>query len=265
MVNKFQKEFIKTFDSLTYRHSVWELFNDFCEISVLNLRRAFYQCDEEKTLERFKRFDEKYEQKELNEFSKAFAQIVMSLETGYHDFLGEAYQALELSKKQAGQFFTPQNICDMMASMQCGNLKEQLESKGYITVSDPACGAGAMLIAVVKAAIDQGINPSTGILFHAQDIDLLATQMCYIQMSLCGVACSVVHGDTLMMSSWSEYWTPVYFLNGWSDRIAWNMTKQAVMEKTEQELKRIFKPVQPDDKNILEFEKTENGQYLLFS
>lgn len=60
---------------------------------------------------------------------------------------------------------------------------ELLKGKRYISVNDPACGAGAMLIAFANVAKKHGINYQKHVLFVAQDIDRTAAMMCYIQMS----------------------------------------------------------------------------------
>lgn len=54
---------------------------------------------------------------------------------------------LGLSNDSGGQFFTPYNVCQMMAEMTIGNVVPQVKERGYITINDPACGAGATLIA----------------------------------------------------------------------------------------------------------------------
>ena len=56
--------------------------------------------------------------------------------------------ALGLANEWKGQFFTPYDICRAMAAMNLGeDLKSQIEEKGWVSVSDPACGAGALLLA----------------------------------------------------------------------------------------------------------------------
>ena len=65
----------------------------------------------------------------------------------------------------------------------------------YRTATDPACGAGAMLIAFANAAKRHGINYQKHVLFVSQDIDRTAAMMCYIQMSLLGCPAVVVIGE----------------------------------------------------------------------
>lgn len=61
---------------------------------------------------------------------------------------------------------------------------------------DPACGAGAMLIAARNALSRKGFG-SNDVLFIAQDIDRVTALMCYIQLSLLGCAGYVIIADSL--------------------------------------------------------------------
>ena len=106
---------------------------------------------------------------------------------------------LELGSNWHGQFFTPYNVCQMMARVSFSEeiFKAQVEEMGFVGVSDPACGAGALLIAFANVCKEKKLNYQQCCLFVAQDIDQLAGMMCYIQLSLMGCAGHVVIADTL--------------------------------------------------------------------
>ena len=95
-----------------------------------------------------------------------------------------------------------------------------IESSGrsYITVNDPACGGGVQLIGAYKAAIAQGVNPSTQLCFYAEDIDTTCVFMTYVQLSLLGVPALVSHRNTISMETWSQWRTPVWWLHGFEYR-----------------------------------------------
>ena len=71
---------------------------------------------------------------------------------------------------------------------------------GAITICDSCCGAGATLIAGVHAARKQlekeNLNYQNHVLVVAQDIDEIVALMCYIQLSLLGVAAYIKVGNT---------------------------------------------------------------------
>lgn len=221
--------FIKLYRELTYRWTPWEVWQDFvtmyaCAISNavdkshLNEREAMY----------LKRI-QKYNKKEQELFPQLAAEVVLALEKNpEQDFLGKIFMELNLSNDSGGQFFTPYNVCRMMAEMTVGDVVTHVKKHGYITINDPACGAGATLIAAVHAAAkplsEAGFNWQNHVLVTAQDIDYTVALMCYIQLSLLGVAAYIKIGNTFTepMSSTDtleNYWfTPMYFSGVWSAR-----------------------------------------------
>lgn len=97
-----------------------------------------------------------------------------------------------------------------------------------ITVHDDCCGGGATLIAAANVARNDlekaGFNFQNHILFSAQDIEETVALMCYIQLSLLGVAGFVKVGNSLTDpirngDSLENYWfTPMYFSDIWHTR-----------------------------------------------
>ena len=221
--------FIKLYRELTYRWTPWEVWQDFvtmyaCAISNavdkshLNEREAMY----------LKRI-QKYSKKEQELFPQLAAEVVLALEKKpEQDFLGKIFMELNLSNDSGGQFFTPYNVCQMMAEMTVGDVVAHVEKHGYMTINDPACGAGATLIAAVHAAAkplsEAGFNWQNHVLVTAQDIDYTVALMCYIQLSLLGTAAYIKIGNTFTEPMGSadtleNYWfTPMYFSGVWSAR-----------------------------------------------
>lgn len=76
-------------------------------------------------------------------------------------------------------------------------LEAEIEDRGFVSVLDPACGAGALLVAFANECHRQGINYQRRVLFIAQDIDHTVGCMCYIALSLMGCPGYVVVGDSL--------------------------------------------------------------------
>jgi len=146
------------------------------------------------------------------------------------DFLGKLYMSLELGNHWKGQFFTPYNVCECMAGITINDNVQTLEKQEWISVNDPACGAGATLVAAANIFHRKKINYQTQVLFTANDIDRVVAQMCYIQLSLLGCAGWVavantisnpVCGDPLMPveKPGQEFWyTPFYFRGEWNCR-----------------------------------------------
>ena len=163
--------------------------------------------------------------------SRCMAVIVEALERNpEQDFLGELFMELKLGNHWKGQFFTPYCVCKAMSNMVTGDVDEQIEQRGYISVCDPACGAGATLIATVSEMKLSKYNFQNHVLFVGQDVDRVAGMMCYIQLSLLGCAGYICIGDTLtnpvtgyvlfpQEREGQEFWyMPMFRMDVWSLR-----------------------------------------------
>jgi hypothetical protein len=92
-------------------------------------------------------------------------------------------------------------------------------SKPFITVSEPACGAGGMVLAFANEMRKQEVNPAEKLFAQCTDIDRVAGFMCYLQLSLWHIPAQVIIGNTLTME-WREiYYTPAYYLGQWETRL----------------------------------------------
>ena len=148
-------------------------------------------------------------------FASLLAITVHALELDGTDFLGRIYMSQEIGNDSAGQFFTPNTVAELMARMGMGDVKAAVarEACGYITINDPACGGGVMLLASIDECLAQGVNPATQICVYAQDIDSNCVHMTYIQLSLVGVPAMVIHGNSLSNEEWGRWFTPVWYLH----------------------------------------------------
>lgn len=215
----WRKRFMDAFRPLTYRHQSWRVWSDFVEISACAIANRVDEGNYEARERRYLEIMKTYERKELDQFPKLLAILVQALdEDQEQDFLGQLFMSLELGNHWRGQFFTPYNVCKAMAEMQVGDLTEQVERKGFISVNDPACGAGATLIAFANAAKARGINYQNHVLFVAQDVDQTAALMCYLQLSLLGCSGYVIVGNTLTMETREVWYTPMWFSGVWQWR-----------------------------------------------
>lgn len=129
------------------------------------------------------------------------------------DILGEIFMELDLGSKWKGQFFTPMTVCKAMADMTIAdtkNLEKIIKEKGHFTVLEPACGGGALIIALAVEIKKEGFNYQECMKVTAVDLDLKAVCMCYIQLSLLGIPAIVVHGNSLTQETFSTWKTPMY-------------------------------------------------------
>ncbi len=282
-----QKNIIRLLDGISGRYSRWEVWQDFIIMSAISLANTVdgpYREEREKAyLERAR----KYSKRELAAFPEMLAEIVMDMERNPdQDFLGELFMALDLGNEWKGQFFTPYDVCRMMASMTYeSDMQHRVDRDGWISVNDPACGAGALLIAFANECQRKGINYQTSVLFVAQDVDFLAGCMCYIQLSLMGCPGYVVIDNTLTHPSTcydkrgllphggSNVWyTPMYSRDIWHYRRIWAkmdalfqpaaIPPDAASKEAVAPGPVINKPKKQPEK--IEFSATETGQLTLF-
>lgn len=167
----------------------------------------------------------RYDKKEQGIFPRMLAVLVQALEKDPHDFLGESFMSNDLGSSYKGQFFTPLSISELTAAMSASDLIQHLEQKEYVTLSEPACGSGSMIIALIKIFIENGLNHSCQLYVEAKDIDALCADMTYIQLSLLGVSATVIWGDTLNCTTNRAIQTPIFFIERWTKRLKSNPDK----------------------------------------
>lgn len=146
-----QKNFLKIFNSLTGKHSRWEIWEDFVTLTAIEISNSTDKVNAPERTKMYQTIVSKYSAKER----EGMAEIT----------------------------FDPKLHPDM---------------EGFISVSDPACGAGATLLAFLNVCKRRNICYHNKVLVIAQDIDFIVGLMCYIQCSFMGCAGYVVIGNTLV-------------------------------------------------------------------
>jgi hypothetical protein len=202
------------------RYRLHEVFRDFCEMAAISLSNAMDYGHRDVREARYMELVGRYERSEIARFPQILGELVESLEGRFHDALGELFMALDLGGHWHGQFFTPYEIAGLMARLTVGDVADHVRRHGYITLNEPACGAGAMIIAAADAIQEQGVNYQTAMHVVAQDIDPTAVHMTYIQLALYHIPAIVVHGNSLAATSWDHWVTPAHVLGMWDRRLA---------------------------------------------
>lgn len=225
-----QKEIYKRFRHLSEKYGRWEVWSDFIVLSACILCASDRVEREQECAGIVKR----YKSDDIEQLSQMFDLTVEALERNPdQDFLGDLFMRFDLSNTWKGQFFTPYCVCKAMSAMTIGDVPAQLKTKSWVSVNDPACGAGALLIAFAQECLLQKVNYQQSVLFVAQDIDRIAALMCFIQLSLLGCPGYVVVGDTFLhptvgpsellpiKQDGQEIWyTPMMYTDIWQCRLA---------------------------------------------
>ena len=213
-----RNKFVSVFkDTGRHRHR-WEVFSDFLALAASELDIAGIRTPQ--SIERCRKICERYEPSDIEKMHELFSLMVSALEAKFHDFLGAIFMELELGDGGRGQYFTPYSVQTLMARMLMPGITETIRREGIITVSDPASGSAGMLIAYAECLLEADINPSVHMFGSCIDIDPVAADMAFIQLSLLGIAAEVITGNTLTMQLSRVRYTPVYYLNNFEEKLA---------------------------------------------
>ena len=112
------------------------------------------------------------------------------------DAFGDAYEFLmtmyaSSAGKSGGEFFTPQEVSELLAEMAVVGKKEV--NKVY----DPACGSGSLLLKFAKVLGKDNVRQG----FFGQEINITTYNLCRINMFLHDInyeKFDIAHGDTLI-------------------------------------------------------------------
>ncbi len=245
----YLKAFITKLQNLDHSRRTDTVFRDFLALCTYAIMQPFYRSSEIE--QKYLNIIGKYNKGQADEFPKLLALLVNALEEKYQDFLGQVYMQLNISNKASGQFFTPYHVSKLMAEITFINCQNNAKNQEIITLSEPCCGSGGIIIAYAEIMKKYGINFQQFLFAEAIDIDKLCFQMTYIQLSLYGIPARVMLGDTLAYKFSQIIYTPMYFINGFSWRLK-EIEHHKI--KTEQE---VIKEV-VEMKQLMLFNATQN-------
>ena len=172
----------KHLESITGGHDFRTVFDDFLTavVSALSLGQL-----EERYTAAVKRY-----KNAPDVFARALGELVSAMERTQSDILGDLFEGA-VSHGEHGQFFTPDEICRMMAQITDDGAGD--------SVHDPACGSGRTLLAAGR------INPDR--LFIGCDLDERCVKMTTINLALNGLRGRVVWGNSLSLEERGHYRT----------------------------------------------------------
>jgi len=134
----------------------------------------------------------------------------IAVQEGGCDFLGQIVVELELSNEHMGQFFTPYDVSRMMAEMILTDAGEVMKERGFITLMEPASGAGGMIIAAADVIEKQGFDVGQQLYVDATDISPMCFKMTYLQASLRGIPATIRRGNSLSLEMFDQAVTPAF-------------------------------------------------------
>lgn len=213
-----RRSFIKVIERMTHRRRAWEIFRDYCEMAACAYANVAPNVMRDKREARYMQIVGTYEPHEVQAMCYLNSCVVQAMELkGFDDVLGGIFMELELSSHWHGQFFTPYAVTALMSRV---TIDEPAHDMDVIRWHEPACGAGAMMIAAAEALHEKGINPQQKFHINAIDVDPLCVHMAVIQLSVLGLPAIVHHGNTLSGERWDRWLTPAHVLGMWDWKLA---------------------------------------------
>lgn len=217
MANDHTRAFTRLFNETARYHHRYEVFRDFVMMAGIAIQNAFLKSDELE--QEYLGIVRRYEKDDAVRMSQLLAEVVMGLEAYPCDFLGSVFMDLELGSDRMGQFFTPFEVSKMMAMIVHGDTISALSKKPFITMQEPACGAGGMVIALAQTMYEKGFNPQKQLWASCIDVDPVAAMMAYVQLSLLHIPAEVVIGNSLSMKFTRVMRTPAHYLGFWDSKL----------------------------------------------
>nr|WP_159465730.1 N-6 DNA methylase [Scandinavium goeteborgense] len=213
-----QKAFITLFESTARYHHRHKVFEDFVSCAVAAIHNKICHSD---TLEaEYMRIIKGYEREDLLNMAHLLSHVTLGLAEKPCDFLGSVFMQLELGDKYRGQFFTPWPVAYMMAQMNFTGTGRKLREQPFVTFYEPACGAGCMALSFAAVMEEKGWNPDEHLWVMVVDIDPLAADMAFIQLSLNGIPAQVRTANALTDAPPRRILhTPMHHVGNWQTRL----------------------------------------------
>jgi type I restriction enzyme M protein len=194
------KGFHSIFEKLAYSYDWSVIFDDFLEYIIL-----FHNMDTSL------KWSKKYSKDEIKLFWELYREWIKVMDQqlvddkDWYDLFGIYYEAVIVSKMNRtyqGQFFTPPNVCNMMADMTiaAANLRPGQ------SVNDPCCGSGRNLLAantIIKGCYHVGM-----------DLDQTCVFMTIANFLLHGIEGEVIWTNTLTQEFYGAWKVNEYLNKG---------------------------------------------------
>lgn len=183
------RELYKLLSGLTSKgHNLARVFEDLLSATVCSFSTGQL---EERYMEIARRYGD-----DMKILANAFGAVVNGMEKTGADILGDFFEGA-ITHGEAGQFFTPEPLCEAMARMTLGENPPEREDGEPLRICDPACGSGRTLLAAGKLAPDA--------ILYGCDVDHRCVMMTTINLALNYRRGHVVWGNSLSLQEHGHY------------------------------------------------------------
>lgn len=182
--------FKKTLESLSQKHNITSIFDDFMEMSICALSNGNMEDE-------YNKVSKKYIPSEIEMLGNSLGYLLNEYEdlvkVGWDDILGNFFMQTNSGRDASakGQFFTPKHICNLMSAV--------LNDKSKGMVCDPSCGSGRNLIA------NYHFNKDHLRVYIGMDLDKRCVNMTTLNMFFYSMDGIVIHMDSISNEVFSGY------------------------------------------------------------
>jgi hypothetical protein len=207
-----RKQFVKAFESLARHRERHDVFTDFLDMAVCAIRKKTLPLGSaaDAIEAQYMAVVARNKVEDVRATPELLGITALAVQTGGCDFLGQVVGDLELINGHMGQFFTPYDVSRMIAEMTLDTVGEVIAEQGFVTVQEPACGAGGMIIAAADAIERRGFDIGRQLYVEGTDISAMCFKMTYLQTSLRGIPATIRRGNTLTLETFDQAVTPAF-------------------------------------------------------
>jgi type I restriction-modification system DNA methylase subunit len=225
------KKLLSEFERYAHGQSLHSAFTEMLDWILLPFNKYCTQTEQDQALETYRTHPK------VNQLV-TLVTIIGDLSENFCDPLGELFMQA-ISNGHNGQYFTPENISDFMASISLGD-----NSTPGQTVCDCACGSGRMLLSAAK------INRS--LLLYGADLDIICCKMALLNMLLNSLTGEIAHMDSLSNDFYKGFKVSTALIDGYHTPY--------YTEFTDTQLSRIWlRPLETKPKFTTPFEPVKSS------
>lgn len=203
------RSFLKVIREMAPHRHRRAAFGDFLELAYCVTAKPTKRGEAADRLEeRYMAAVRRNQEADIRRMLELLGLTVLAVQNGGCDFPGTVATELELLSGHIGQFFTPYDVCRMMAEMLLADAGRVIDERGFVTLAEPACGAGALMLVAADVLAAQGHDIGTALFIEATDLSATAYQMAYVQLAERCIPAQMRQGNTLTLEISETAFTP---------------------------------------------------------
>lgn len=148
--------------------------------------------------------------RDKDDVRKMPAMLALALKTiagGGVDLMGQVAAEIGALDAGLGQFFTPYEVSRLMAEMNLGDAAAAVAAKGFLTLCEPAAGAGGMMLAAADTLDRQNVD-LCHVWMEGTDLSRSTYHMLDVQVAARGIAGRMTCGNSLSGETFAHAFTP---------------------------------------------------------